>query len=223
MRVIVTGSEGLIGKEVVKYLEKEGYKVVHCDIFLEPEFDMSDETYAKAFFHDNHAEALVNCFAYNPQLPSPNLLNQSLEGFKKHMDINLTSLFLVCREFAKNNKYGSIVNFSSTYGVVSPRMDLYGKDYGKDIGYSVSKAGVIMLTKQFATHLAPNIRVNCIVPGGVQNKQDEYFQDKYSKQCPMGRMMKKNEIAPLVEFLISKKSSYCTGGVFTIDGGWTVW
>jgi NAD(P)-dependent dehydrogenase (short-subunit alcohol dehydrogenase family) len=138
------------------------------------------------------------------------------------MDINLTALFLACKQFALNNKKGSIVNFSSTYGVVSPRLDLY-KEGHKDIGYSVSKAGVIMLTKQLATHLAPNIRVNCIVPGGVENNQEDSFINSYEEQCPMGRMMKKTEIAPLVEFLISKKSSYCTGGIFTIDGGWTAW
>ena len=74
-----------------------------------------------------------------------------------------------------------------------------------------------------AVHLAPKIRVNCVAPGGVQFKQDKKFIDKYSKFTPMNRMMKKNEINDLIEYLVSKKSSYVTGSTFVIDGGWTAW
>ena len=79
------------------------------------------------------------------------------------------------------------------------------------------------MTKFLATHLAPNIRVNCIAPGGIEYKQDKNFIQKYSKLTPMNRMMKKNEINGVIELLISKKSSYMTGSVLIIDGGWTVW
>ena len=134
----------------------------------------------------------------------------------------MTSLFSVCREFARNNKHGSIINFSATTGIVSARPDLYNGAH-KHIAYSISKAGVINLTKFLATHLAPNIRVNCIAPGGIEYKQDKNFIQKYSKLTPMNRMMKKNEINGVIELLISKKSSYMTGSVLIIDGGWTVW
>ena len=93
--------------------------------------------------------------------------------------------------FAKNNEKGSIVNFSASTGIVSARPDLYNGAH-KHIGYSVSKAGVINMTKFLATHLAPSIRVNCIAPGGVQHKQDKKFQNSYSKLTPMKRMMKKS-------------------------------
>ena len=93
----------------------------------------------------------------------------------------------------------------------------------KHPGYSVSKAGVINLTKFLATHLAPSIRVNCIAPGGVKHNQDSNFIKKYSKHTPLGRMMNKNELNSLVEFLVSKDSSYVTGAVMVIDGGWTIW
>ena len=79
------------------------------------------------------------------------------------------------------------------------------------------------MTKFLATHLAPNIRVNCIAPGGVRFDQDEEFIQKYSKLTPMNRMMEKNELNELVEFLCSSGSSYMTGSTIVVDGGWTSW
>jgi NAD(P)-dependent dehydrogenase (short-subunit alcohol dehydrogenase family) len=87
----------------------------------------------------------------------------------------------------------------------------------------VSKAGVINLTKFLATHLAPNIRVNCVAPGGVEHNQDEEFKKKYNKLTPLGRMMKKDELNGIIEFLCSSKSSYMTGSTVVLDGGWTTW
>ena len=138
------------------------------------------------------------------------------------MDVNLTYLFSVCREFARNNKKGRIVNFSATTGLVSARPDLYNGSH-KNIAYSISKAGVVNLTKYLATHLAPNIRVNCIAPGGIEFKQEKEFVKKYSNLTPMKRMMKKNELNHAIEFLISDNSSYMTGATLVVDGGWTSW
>ena len=150
------------------------------------------------------------------------LFNIPLDSFSNYLNVNLIALFSVCREFARNNKKGSIVNFSATTGIVSARPDLYNGSH-KHIGYSVSKAGVINLTKYLATHLGPSIRVNCVAPGGVKFKQDSNFIKKYSKHTPLGRMMKKNELNSLIEFLSSENSSYVTGAVMVIDGGWTIW
>ena len=138
------------------------------------------------------------------------------------MNVNLTSLFSVCREFARNNKQGSVVNFSSYLGLVSPRPDIYG-DSHKDIGYTISKFGVIGMTKYLAVHLAPKIRVNCISPGGIHQNQSKEFIKKYSKLTPMGRMMKKEEVNGLVDYLCSDKSSYVTGENFVMDGGYVSW
>ena len=138
------------------------------------------------------------------------------------MHVNLTSLFSVCREFARNNKKGGIVNFSSYLGLVSSRPDIYNGSH-KDVGYCVSKAGVIHLTKYLAVHFAPNLRVNCIAPGGIALNQDKKFLKKYSALTPMGRMMKKNEINGLIDYLCSEKSSYVTGSTFVVDGGFSIW
>jgi len=96
-------------------------------------------------------------------------------------------------------------------------------DGEKHIGYGVSKAGVIQLTKHLAVHLAPDIRVNCVVPGGVKFEQDENFIKRYSKYTPMGRMMNVNELTGILDFLCSEKSTYITGENIKVDGGWTAW
>lgn len=223
MKIILTGSEGLLGKEIGRYLSKKN-KIIKLDIKLG--HDLSDERFVKDWFKHNPADALINCFALNDHVDSKRakntIFNISLDSFSEFLDVNLTSLFSVCREFARNNKTGSIVNFSATTGIVSARPDLYNGSH-KHPGYSVSKAGVINLTKFLATHLAPKIRVNCLAPGGVKFKQDTKFIKKYSQLTPMKRMMNKDELNGMIEYLISKKSSYVTGSTFIIDGGWTVW
>ncbi len=223
MKIIITGSEGLLGKEISKFLSKQ-HKIIKLDMKLG--HDLSDEKFVKKWFKTNHAEGLINCFALNDHVDAKRgkntLYNITLDSFSKFLNVNITSLFSVCREFARNNNGGSIVNFAATTGIVSARPDLYDGSH-KHPGYSVSKAGVINLTKFLAVHLAPKIRVNCVAPGGVQFKQDKKFIDKYSKFTPMNRMMKKNEINDLIEYLVSKKSSYVTGSTFVIDGGWTAW
>lgn len=224
MKIIVTGSEGLIGREVTAYLRQKGHQVAGVDIVLG--HDLSNEEFVKEWFANNRAGALVNLFALNDHVEasrtSSKLMDISLDSFRKYLEINLTILFSVCREFARHNSPGSIVNFSSTYGAVSPRPELYGTDE-KHIAYGVSKAGVLQLTRHLAAHLAPAVRVNCISPGGVQSKQDAEFLENYGRHTPMRRMMNVSELPPLVEFLAGEGSTYCTGANFAIDGGWTAW
>lgn len=223
LKIIISGSEGLLGKEISKFLEKENI-VIKLDLSLG--HDLTDEKFVKKFFKENKADCLVNCFALNDHVDDKRkkstLFNITLDSFSKFLEVNLTALFSVCREFARNNNSGSIVNFSASTGLVSARPDLYNGSH-KHIAYSVSKAGVINLTKFLSTHLAPKIRVNCIAPGGAEHKQDKKFIKKYSEHTPMKRMMKKNELNHMVEFLCKSSSSYVTGATFVIDGGWTTW
>jgi NAD(P)-dependent dehydrogenase (short-subunit alcohol dehydrogenase family) len=223
MKIIVTGSEGLLGKEIVKYLEKN-HDVLKLDLVLG--HDLTDESFVKKWFKENNATCLVNCFALNDHVEKgkkrPTLFDITLKSFSNFMNVNLISLFSVCREFARNNKVGSIVNFSASTGIVSARPDLYDGGH-KHIAYSISKAGVDNMTKFLATHLAPTIRVNCVAPGGVEANQDEEFIKKYSKHTPLNRMMKKDELNGIIELLCSSQSSYVTGATFVIDGGWTSW
>ena len=222
-KIIVTGSEGLLGSEICTHLEKN-YNVMRLDLKLG--HNLTDEKFVKEWFKTNPANSLVNCFALNDHVSNDEkrntLFDITLESFSNFLKVNLTSLFSVCREFARNCNDGTIVNFSASTGLVSARPDLYNGNH-KHIAYSISKAGVINMTKFLSTHLAPSIRVNCIAPGGAEHEQTEEFKKMYSNHVPLKRMMKKNEVNDLVEYLCSSKSSYVTGSTFVVDGGWTAW
>lgn len=222
-RFIITGSRGLIGESVTNYLKRK-YQVLELDLQLG--HDLTNESFVKAWFNKNKAEYLINLFALNDhvdlKIKRPTLFNISLNSFRKFLEVNVTALFSVCREFAKNKEAEGIVNFASTYGVVSPLPFLY-KNGEKHVGYSASKGAVIQLSRHLAVHLAPRVRVNCIVPGGVEYRQGKEFIKKYSQYTPMRRMMKRNELNKLLEYLCSENSSYMTGSIITIDGGWTAW
>lgn len=228
-KIIVTGSEGLFGTEITKHLELLGNAVVRVDMKLG--HDLTDENFVKEFFATNSADCLLNLFALNPHVDNgknyTNLFDVTLGSLDDYLKVNLVSLFSVCREYARNNKIGNIVNFSSTYGLVSPYPDIYQKNKEKHVGYCVSKAAVVQLTKYLAVHLAPNFRVNCVAPGGAgfdpTTMEGREFIEKYEQKTPMKRMMKTGELNGIIEYLCSDKSSYTTGAVFSVDGGWTAW
>jgi NAD(P)-dependent dehydrogenase (short-subunit alcohol dehydrogenase family) len=205
-------------------MKNDGYDIIELDLALG--HDLANEKFVKEFFVDHHAYGLINLFALNDHIDSSRASNKlmdiDLKIFDAYLKVNLTTLFSVCREFARNNETGSIVNFTSTYGAVSPNPCLYDNDE-KNIAYGVSKAGVIQLTRHLAVHLAPRIRANCVMPGGVRHKQSEVFQKQYGKLTPMGRMMDAEELLGMIKLLISQDASYCTGGVYAVDGGWTIW
>ena len=222
--VIVTGSTGLIGRALTRKLCDIGYNVIEADLSLG--HNLADPSFVAEWFKNNRAAHLVNLFALNDAVTedrkTPSFLDVDLESFRQCLDINIVALLSVCREFIRNQEKGTITNFSSIYGVVSPKPSMYSNGE-KFIGYGVSKAAVIQLTRHLAVHSAPNFRINCVVPGGIYNGQPEEFVDRYSKESPIGRMMQPEEITGIVEYLLSDQASYCTGGTFHVDGGWTAW
>ena len=124
---------------------------------------------------------------------------------------------------------GSIINVSSTYGVVSPDQSLYdykragGATYFKPVGYSVAKSGTLNFTRWLAEYGAPlGIRANTLVPGGVREAgHAPEFVREYEKRTPLGRMATDSDYNGAVLFLASPASSYTTGATLVVDGGWT--
>jgi NAD(P)-dependent dehydrogenase (short-subunit alcohol dehydrogenase family) len=154
----------------------------------------------------------------------------SNEAWNKAMDVNVNGVYLCCKIIGSkmaNKKRGSIINVSSIYGIVSPDPKIYenknkNKKFIKPIPYSVSKSAIINLTKYLAVYWAKkNVRVNNLILGGMQNKQNKTFIKNYSNRVPFGRMAKINEYNGPILFLSSNLSSYMTGSNLVIDGGWT--
>ena len=183
--------------------------VLACSAALDPKFDNA------------HAGQHRNTFEDYP-----------LEMWKQALDVNLTGLFLCAQAAVKPmlaQNHGSIINICSTYGLVGPDQRIYQKpgqaeQSYKPVFYSVTKSGVLGLTRYLATYYAgKNIRANALTPGGVFNNHDDVFVQNYSARTVLGRMARRDEMNGALLFLASDASSYMTGSNLVVDGGWTAW
>lgn len=154
-----------------------------------------------------------------------------LQAWNQALDVNLTGMFLCCQAAVKpmlSQGRGVIINICSMYGLVGPDQRLYQRPgqpaQYKPVYYSVTKAGVLGLTKYLATYYAgKNIRANALTPGGVFNGHEESFLQSYAARSVLGRMANKDEMNGALLFLASDASSYMTGANLVVDGGWTAW
>jgi NAD(P)-dependent dehydrogenase (short-subunit alcohol dehydrogenase family) len=150
------------------------------------------------------------------------------------IDSHLKSALVASQSFvaafrAGTRAAGSIINVSSTYGVVSPDQSMYefrrrgGDDYFKPVGYSVAKSGMLNFTRWLAEYCARfGVRVNTLVPGGVREAGHvPEFVAEYEKRTPLGRMANDDDYNGAIVFLASRASAYMTGATLVVDGGWT--
>lgn len=245
---VVCGGLGLIGKEVSIALAQLGAKVIILDTDKKKFVDCKDFYFGldihfikfdviklhsykisfKQIFDDyGHIDVFVN--ASYPRTKDWNTKFQDVttESWNQNVNIQLNSSCIMVREIAelmkKNKIKGSIVNFGSTYGVVGPDFSVYNNtDMTCPAAYSAIKGGIINFTRYAASYYGKyNIRVNCLCPGGVYNNQPKSFVEEYNKKTLLGRMAKPEEIASATLFLASDASSYMTGAVMMVDGGWT--
>jgi NAD(P)-dependent dehydrogenase (short-subunit alcohol dehydrogenase family) len=176
-------------------------------------------------------DVLVHCAAFvgSMQLPgwAEPLERQTVEAWDAAMRVNTTAAFVLTQEAGPalaRSGHGSVVFVSSIYGLVGPDMGLYeGTAMQHPAAYGVSKAGLLQLVRFFATTLAPAVRVNAIVPGGVWRAQPEAFHTRYKARTPLQRMAVEEDFKGATAFLASDLSAYVTGQAVVVDGGWTAW
>jgi NAD(P)-dependent dehydrogenase (short-subunit alcohol dehydrogenase family) len=125
----------------------------------------------------------------------------------------------------KGSQLRRVVNIGSMYGTVAANPHLYTDPIQQSpLQYSVAKAALGHLTKELAVRLAgKDIQVNCVAFGGVGGRVDEAFKQRYAQLCPMGRMLRDDEVVGPVDMLLSDKCSGITGHILAVDGGWSIW
>ena len=183
-------------------------------------------------------DILVNSAALDPKFDPQSAKSHSgafesypVELWQQALDVNLTGVMLCCQAAVQpmlEQGSGTIINLSSIYGVSAPDQRLYQRvgrpPQFKPVFYTVTKAGVLGLTKYLSAYYASkNIRVNALTPGGVFNGHEEEFLTAYAARSIMGRMAQKDEMNGALLFLASDASNYMTGANLIIDGGWTAW
>lgn len=250
---LVTGGARGIGFELATGLADAGATVYCADIngegAKEAAAKISAETGAKAFgiavdvsdaasCDRMVAEVIAgsgridSCFA-NAGISEPDLpihwKDYTNELWQRLLDVNLSGVYYTnmaaAREMAKQGK-GSIVNTASIMGSAADRQ------WGC-IGYTAAKGGVVQLTRQLGSVMAPDgIRVNAFAPGYVATGLSEgeqldhpdpevrRLQAETMQRTPMGRFAEPSELRGIAVFLASDASSYCTGHTFAVDGGW---
>jgi NAD(P)-dependent dehydrogenase (short-subunit alcohol dehydrogenase family) len=164
-----------------------------------------------------HIDILVNNAATNPYFGP--VLGAELGAWDKTFEVNLRGVFILTKlvyEAWMEVHGGSIVNVASIGGIRP----------GVGLGvYNVTKAGVIMLTKQLARELGGKVRVNAVAPGLIKTRfaealwSNEAILDRVLASNPMGRIGVPDEVAGVVAFLVSDAASYVNGEVVVIDGG----
>src|SRR5205823_8661037 len=145
----------------------------------------------------------------------------------KLIDLNLTSTFLCTKILVKPMlaaRWGRIINIASICGQIATR-NIHGRHY------ETAKAAVVGFTRALAADWAAHgVTVNAIAPGGFMTdanrrwfRERPEFQKEFESHVPMGRLGEPEELGPLAVYLAGEASSYMTGAVLTIDGGYTLW
>ncbi len=215
--VLITGSSRGIGQAISSLLKNDNYHIITP---TRQELDLSKASSIEAYVRNNKnlkLYALIN----NAGVNNPQWIDElDDQNIFETIQVNLIAPILLVRGFVPlmmRNRISHIINISSMFGVVAR---------GKQVLYTASKFGLNGITKALALELAKNnILVNSICPGFVvtdlTRRNSAQKNKKLASDVPLKRFAKAEEIAYLVEFIISEKNTYITGQSIVIDGGYT--
>ena len=233
--IIVTGASGGIGYSIIEKLNQSGSNILASGTRTEKleelnnkykniktlKFDISQSDKIDEFVENAIKElgGSLDCVVNNAGITQDNLaIRMSLDEWKKVIDVNLTSTFLISKSAIKKmlkNKSGKIVNITSVVG--------HTGNLGQ-ANYTASKAGIIAMSKSLAIEYAKkNININCISPGFIKtamtDKLDDKFKEAIISKIPSGRLGEPDDIANAVLFLCSNQSNYINGETLHVNGG----
>ncbi|WP_435088566.1 SDR family oxidoreductase [Candidatus Pelagibacter bacterium nBUS_29] len=223
-KIFLTGSNGRIGSYLKKKLKKN-FVVIESDIIKGD--NLSDDSYLKKIFKKNDIFAIIFCHGLNstPLLRGKvkQISNLEQASIQKFFDVNFFLNLNVIKNYMKYQKKGRIMNFTSLYSIKSPKHYIYN-NFSKELGYCASKSASNMMMKYLGTKYAKKYLFNSIVIAGVaQKKLDPLFLSGYNKNNPTGRMMKLEEVLPVVNFLLDEKNTHTNAQEIIVDGGWLSW
>ena len=237
--VFITGATRGIGKQIAITFAKEGYDVAinyrKENEDLENTKKTIEENGVKCFAVQGDVSSFEDCERFVKEIINEYgkidvlvnnagitkdtlLMRMKKEDFESVIDVNLVGTFNVTKNvipYMMKARNGRIINISSVVGV---------SGNAGQTNYSASKAGIIGFTKSLAKEIASrNILVNAVAPGFIETNMTDVLKDEVkeaiSKQIPLNRMGKAEDVANVVKFLASEDSSYITGQVINIDGG----
>ena len=233
--IIVTGATGGIGNSIIKKLYDAGANILATGTKDEKlqelkkkfqniqtfKFDISQTENLENFIEDATKKlgGKLDCIINNAGITQDNLaIRMSIEEWKKVIDINLTSTFLISKFAIKKmlkNKKGKIINITSVVG--------HTGNLGQS-NYTASKAGIVAMSKSLAIEYAKkNININCISPGFIKtamtDKIDEKFKEVIISKIPSARLGEPEDVANAVIFLASSYSDYINGETLHVNGG----
>tara|TARA_Y100000590_G_scaffold458359_1_gene612907 strand:+ start:1619 stop:2353 length:735 start_codon:yes stop_codon:yes gene_type:complete len=233
-KILITGASGGIGNELVKKFISLGGNVLGTGTKAEKldllkknypsvkvkKFDISDHARIEEFIENVSLELggldiLINNAGTNVDNLS---LRMKDEEWKKVIDVNLTSTFLLAKHSIKKmlkNKFGRVVNITSVVG--------HTGNLGQS-NYAASKAGIIGMSKSLAIEYAKkNITVNCISPGFIVSDMTMNIAEKVklylTSRIPMGKLGTGEDVSNCAAFLSSEQASYITGETLHVNGG----
>tara|TARA_A100001015_G_C14931780_1_gene688753 strand:+ start:609 stop:1343 length:735 start_codon:yes stop_codon:yes gene_type:complete len=233
-KIIITGASGGIGNSIVDKLYQCGANILASGTRIEKleqlkskfgkikilKFDISQSEKIEEFI-DKASNELggLDCIVNNAGITQDNLaIRMNIDEWKKVIDINLTSTFLMSKFAIKKmlkNKNGKIVNITSVVG--------HTGNLGQS-NYTASKAGIVAMSKSLAIEYAKkNININCISPGFIKTAMTEKIDDKFKEiivsKIPSARLGEPEDIANAVLFLTSANSDYINGETLHVNGG----
>lgn len=250
-RIWITGGAGHLGSPITRELDRAGARVLCIDLgdrasalvaearlrrtkassWSVPDAGAVETEVARLISHHGVPHGLVH-LAYASS-SGKKLGELSPAEFQETLDRSLPTTFALCRAVAAAmqdmGEGGSVVLFSSMYGMVAPDPRNYPGDMAPNpIDYGASKAALLQMARYFAAHYGPSgIRFNCVVPGPFPNpavqRQHPEFVRGLAARTALGRIGRHDETVGPTLFLLTDSATYVTGQALVVDGGWTAW